>query len=165
MINVSGLAIGLAASFLILFWVMDDLSYDRFHKDADSLHIVLADEHHPEQIQTFTETPGPLAEALKSEFPEIINAARVKYTKDFLVNFEDKYFIERRILGVDPVIVKRFGHYVRLAEDGDTRVIKILDEVGMKRMTIAEALDQLETDIGGETQSCATVVTYADAKH
>ena len=70
-----------------------------------------------------------------------------------------------QILGVDPVIVKRFGHYVRLAEDGDTRVIKILDEVGMKRMTIAEALDQLETDIGGEAQSCATVVTYADAKH
>jgi len=61
-----------------------------------------------------------------------------------------------QILGVDPVIVKRFGHYVRLAEDGDTRVIKILDEVGMKRMPIAEALDQLdqlETDIGREAHS------------
>ena len=70
-----------------------------------------------------------------------------------------------QILGIDPVIVKRFGHYVRLAEDGDTRVIRILDELGMKRMTIAEALDQLETDFGGEDQSSATVVTYAGAKH
>jgi hypothetical protein len=70
-----------------------------------------------------------------------------------------------QILGVDPVIVKRFGHYVRLAEDGDTRVIKILDEVGMKRMTIAEALDQLETNMGGQGQSRLTAVTYADAKH
>jgi len=51
-----------------------------------------------------------------------------------------------QILGVDPVIVQRFGHYVRLAEDGDDRVIKILDEVAMKRMPIAEALDQLEAD-------------------
>ena len=70
-----------------------------------------------------------------------------------------------QILGVDPVIVKRFGHYVRLAEEGDTRVIRILDEVGMKRMTIAEAFDQLETDVDGEAQSYAPVVTYADAKH
>jgi hypothetical protein len=70
-----------------------------------------------------------------------------------------------QILGVDPVIVKRFGHYVRLAEEGDIRVIRILDEVGMKRMTIAEALDQFEIDIDGEAQSYAPVVTYADAKH
>ena len=70
-----------------------------------------------------------------------------------------------QILGVDPVLVKRFGHYVRLAEEGDARVLKILDEVGMKRMTIAEAFDQLETDIDGEAQSYAPVVTYADAKH
>ena len=70
-----------------------------------------------------------------------------------------------QILGVDPVIVKRFGHYVRLAEEGDTRVIRILDEVGMKRMTIAEALDQFEIDIDGEAQSNTPVVTYADANH
>ena len=70
-----------------------------------------------------------------------------------------------QILGVDPALVKRFGHYVRLAEEGDARVIRILDEVGMKRMTIAEALDQFEIDIDGEAQSYAPVVTYADAKH
>jgi len=58
-----------------------------------------------------------------------------------------------QILGVDPVIVQRFGHYVRLAEDGDKKVIKILDEVAMKRMSIAEALDQLESDRGRKVQS------------
>jgi len=58
-----------------------------------------------------------------------------------------------QILGVAPVIVQRFGHYVRLAEDGDYRVIKILDAVAMQRMPIAEALDQLEADRGRQAQS------------
>ena len=107
-ILVLGLAIGLAASFLILLWVMDELSYDDFHEHADAIHIVLVDEHHPNQVQIFTETPGPLAETLASEFPEIIEAARVKYTQDFLVNFEDSYFMERKVLGVDPEFLNIF---------------------------------------------------------
>jgi len=58
-----------------------------------------------------------------------------------------------QVLGVDPVIVKQFGRYVRLAEEGDLRVIKILDEVAMKRMSVSEAQAQLEPDTGREAQS------------
>ena len=38
LINISGLAIGMACSILILLWVQHELSYDRFHKNADELY-------------------------------------------------------------------------------------------------------------------------------
>lgn len=108
-ILVFGLAIGLAASFLILLWVMDESNYDRFHEHAKELHIVLADEQHADQMQTYTGTPGPLAEVLKTEFPEIVNSTRIVETDKFLGIYEDKYFIEKNILGVDPAFLEMFS--------------------------------------------------------
>lgn len=107
-ILVFGLALGLAASFLILLWATDELSYDTFHQHADSIHIVLVDEHYPDNVQSFAETPGPLAATLKRDYPEIVNATRIKYTQDFLVNFGDFYFVETKILGVDPSFLNMF---------------------------------------------------------
>ena len=40
-INIFGLAIGMACCMLILFYVQDELSYDRFHEDADRIHRVV----------------------------------------------------------------------------------------------------------------------------
>lgn len=107
-ILIFGLAIGFAASFLILLWVFDELSYDKFHEHAESIYMVLLDEQYEETKQTFTETPGPLAETLKSDFPEILDATRIKYTPDFLVNYQDKFLMERKILGVDPSFLDIF---------------------------------------------------------
>ena len=45
LINIFGLAIGLACFILITIWVQDELSYDNFHKDADNVHIVFRKEN------------------------------------------------------------------------------------------------------------------------
>ena len=42
-INISGLAIGMAASILILLWVQNELSYDKFHKNAGQIYRITAD--------------------------------------------------------------------------------------------------------------------------
>lgn len=109
LINVAGLAVGLAGSFLILLWVAEELGYDGFHQNKNALQIVLLEEHAGGETRTYTETPGPLAEALKSGYPEIINAARVQYTDDFLVSSGEKHFIEKRILGADPSFLEMFS--------------------------------------------------------
>ncbi len=128
LINVLGLAIGLTASFLIMLWVTDELSFDRFHENADSLYIVLADEHLGGNVQTYTETPGPLAEALKTEIPEIVNATRVNYLDDFLVSYEDKHFVEDKTLGVDSTFLSMFSFplvrgNVQLMFDGPDNIL------------------------------------------
>lgn len=59
MTNILGLAIGLACSILILLWVQDELSWDRFHKEIDRLYRVYM--NRPGDNGTFTQTVVPLA--------------------------------------------------------------------------------------------------------
>ncbi|MCH8961560.1 MAG: ABC transporter permease, partial [Bacteroidetes bacterium] len=75
-INISGLAIGMACCILILLWVRDELSYDRFHQEADQIYRVVQDIQFSDHQTTWAITHGPLAPALQEAFPEIINTAR-----------------------------------------------------------------------------------------
>jgi putative ABC transport system permease protein len=71
-INVAGLAVGMAVWILILLWVQDELSYDRFHENADQLHRVAFSADAERFRGEFV--PGPLAAYLKDEYPEIVNS-------------------------------------------------------------------------------------------
>ena len=77
-INILGLAIGMAGAMFILFWVRDELSYDRFHEKADRIYrayqVFHYDDYHLEQ----TQTPGILATKLKEECPEAELVTRVR---------------------------------------------------------------------------------------
>ena len=77
LINISGLALGLTCSILIMLWVRDELSFDRFHAKGDQLYRVMEVQHYPGADDlTIDATPGPLAEALEQEIPEVIHAVR-----------------------------------------------------------------------------------------
>lgn len=79
-INILGLAIGISVSLLIFLWVMDELSYDKFHKNSDTIYQVYEKQHYSDQrVFSVTATPYPLAPALKEEFPEIIRSTRLDY--------------------------------------------------------------------------------------
>lgn len=70
LINVMGLSLGLGSSILILLWVMDERSVDKFHPDIDRIYQVMEHQAFSEDINTTTYTPGVLAPALKKEVPE-----------------------------------------------------------------------------------------------
>ena len=61
-INIAGLAIGMAACILILLWVQDELSYDRFHKKSNHLYRVFAEFTYANE--NWAVTPIPLAPAI-----------------------------------------------------------------------------------------------------
>lgn len=88
-INISGLALGLACSLLIVLWVMDELNCDRFHKDADRIYHVLAQT----DVKNVSTTPTLLAPTLKDEFPGIIEAARFHWMWDgVMFSYGDRSF-------------------------------------------------------------------------
>jgi len=70
-INLTGLAVGLACCLVILIWVRSELSFDRFHIASDRLYRVFT---LWEKGQYGTYLPAPLAAHLKQEFPEIAGA-------------------------------------------------------------------------------------------
>jgi len=93
-LNIGGMAIGMASAILILLWVQNELSYDRFHKNADCLYRVLENQFSEggEVLQTAL-TPNALAPALKKEYPEIIRSARYE-GRAFPVQKDDDYLME-----------------------------------------------------------------------
>jgi ABC-type antimicrobial peptide transport system permease subunit len=80
-LNITGMAIGMAGALLLLLWVEYEISWDRFHKNGDRLFRVLVNHTYNEgRIVQEAFTPVPLAAALKEEYPEIIRSSRyMKY--------------------------------------------------------------------------------------
>lgn len=75
-INITGLALGMACCLLITLWVLDELSYDRFHENADNLYRVEQDQDYSGDVYHVNVTPHPMGPALKDEIPEVADMVR-----------------------------------------------------------------------------------------
>lgn len=93
-INVVGLAIGLACSILILLWVMDELSVNRFHSKIDRIYTVMEHQYYSDGVNSIPNTPGVLAPALKEEIPEVEHAITMTWNQDHLFTVGEKSFKE-----------------------------------------------------------------------
>jgi putative ABC transport system permease protein len=108
-INILGLSIGMACFLLITLWILDELSYDRFHKNSSDLFIVVQKHYNQNGIEYDTAEPYPVAEELKRDYPEILDVSRVYHSEECLFVHNDKRFIENRILIVDPEFLTMFS--------------------------------------------------------
>ncbi|HEX4372962.1 MAG TPA: ABC transporter permease, partial [Puia sp.] len=89
-INISGLAIGMASAMLILLWVQNELSYDRFYKNTDRLYQSWNRNKGDKGIDCWSVTPKPLGLALKQNYPEVEKATRVNWDETLLFTVGDK---------------------------------------------------------------------------
>ena len=101
-INIAGLAIGMACCLIIMLWVMDEMSFDRFHANRDNLFRVEQDQYYSGEIYHVNVTPHPMGPGIKAEIPEIKDAARSSYLGTLLLKYEDKAFFEQGGRAVDP---------------------------------------------------------------
>ena len=70
-INITGLALGLACSLMIMLWVRDERGIDAFHKNGKDLYFVYERNYMGGKVDSWYWTQGPLAKELKKDFPEI----------------------------------------------------------------------------------------------
>jgi ABC-type antimicrobial peptide transport system permease subunit len=73
-INISGLAIGMACTLLLLMWVNHEMSYDKFHEKDKQLFQIVNWQTYSGQEYGWSAIPGKLVDALKEEIPEIVRA-------------------------------------------------------------------------------------------
>ena len=101
-INVTGLAIGIACCGLILLYVQDELSFDRFHEKADQIYRVVG----PSDVKT----PPALGPALQRALPEVITYARLQPpTGTWLMRYADNVYFERKVYLADGSIFEMFS--------------------------------------------------------
>ncbi|MEP7376964.1 MAG: ABC transporter permease [Chitinophagaceae bacterium] len=108
-INIAGLAAGMAGTILILLWLQNEISFDKFHTNKDSLYEVYGltnnTDGHPSAIPVVSQPLGP---ALKQNYPEVEGSARVKDIHSFLFTANDKSFTGIQGSLVDPSFLQLF---------------------------------------------------------
>jgi len=107
-INITGLAIGMACCLLISIWVLDELSYDKFHEKARRLYRVEEDQYYSGRVFHVSVTPHPLGPALVEEIPEIVDATRYVWSGGLLFRYGEKAFFEYNVRAVDPSFLQMF---------------------------------------------------------
>ncbi|MDP4255761.1 MAG: ABC transporter permease [Bacteroidota bacterium] len=75
LINIAGLAIGLATCMLIMLYILDEKSYDQYHRDADRIYRVAM--RAPGIGQGWAAQPAPVAASMQQELPEVEVATRL----------------------------------------------------------------------------------------
>jgi putative ABC transport system permease protein len=107
-INIVGLALGMACCILILLWAQHELSFNRFHKNKESIYRAYQINRHAGGATPFSNLPQPVGPELQSTIPGIKHAIRV-LDGDFTVKYGDKIFNERGVLWIDPAFFDIFS--------------------------------------------------------
>ena len=88
-INIAGLAIGMACCILILAFIVDELSYDRFHKNSDQIFRIGTTGKFADQIINVATVPAPMAPTMIADFPEVLDAVRFSTTGNRMFSYKD----------------------------------------------------------------------------
>jgi putative ABC transport system permease protein len=115
-INIIGLATGMACCFLILLWVANELSYDRYHQNADNIYRLYTDLKVGGTQREAPMTSPPMAPTLVDEFPEVLNAVRISPLSRTLVQYEDLRFYEDLVRYADSSFFQIFNHPITRAK-------------------------------------------------
>jgi putative ABC transport system permease protein len=117
LISAIGLSVALSCSILILLYIQYELSYDRFHKNADHIYRVVQRQPNNSYMgkNLFAVTAGPLKEALVNEIPEILNSTKCKLQMHTL-EYNSSLFTESGFLYTDPDFLKIFSFPVILGD-------------------------------------------------
>jgi len=110
-LNMLGLAIGLAVGMMILIWVEDEFSYDSFHKQAKNIYKVNSHLGAGADLQVWDGIPAPISLFAKQSVPEVENAVRVDHINiELLFRIGDKKYLapKRSMAFVDSSFFKVF---------------------------------------------------------
>ncbi len=119
LLNISGLAIGMAAGFLVLLYVNFELSYDKMHSKSDSIYRVVADIKTPSETIEASIAAWAVAPNIEKEFPEILKSIRLMNT-NLVVEKDSKKIGEQNVLAVDSAFFDVFDF--KLIEGDKTKL-------------------------------------------
>lgn len=109
-INIGGMAIGLTAFGLITLHLANELSFDRYHKDADRIYRVVSHAKFTGGNFDITATPSPFAATLKRDYPEVEETVRIDKEGGGILGYNNNYFKEDAIIFADSTFFTIFSY-------------------------------------------------------
>jgi len=107
LINIGGLGVGMAVSFMLLLYVYNEFTYDKMYKNNDRIYEVWRNQPANGEIQSGNSTSAPIASALLKNYPEIEQAARTNWPSGNVFNYGDKA-LNLAMLSADPSLLDIF---------------------------------------------------------
>jgi putative ABC transport system permease protein len=139
LVNVFGLAIGLAAAMATLLFVMKEMSYDTFQKNyADIYQVCLTTSFDEKNFEKWSSAPNKTGPYLKANLPEIKEQARVLhhgFGKLAFVSSEAKHLTEKKVYYADPGLLEIFDFNF---SQGDPKTALTRPNTAIVRNTIAQ---------------------------
>ncbi len=112
-VNILGLSMGMAFAIIILLWVQDELSYDKFHTRYDRIYHAYLRVLDARSAINYQSTTSPeIGRAMLDEIPGIVQVSRMNSLGELAVRAEDKVFIESGGFAADPEIFSMFTYPV-----------------------------------------------------
>ena len=142
-INVLGLTIGITCSLFLLMYILDELSYDRYHKNADNIYRIVSNIKEPDNAFTWAVVQVPLGEELRDNYPEVGNVVRFFGTQRTQYKNGDKEFFEEEFYLADSTVFEMFS-YEFINGDPNTALdnpfsIVLTEDIAIKYFASAEA--------------------------
>ncbi len=150
-INILGLTIGITCGLLLLLYVTDELSYDRYHEKAAQIHRVVAYIQEPDKVNKWVGTQPPIAKTLKAQYPSVENYVRFFPNGTTTFRRGEQRFAEEDVYSADSTVFDIFT-YKFVAGDPKTALdapgsVVLTRKLTQKFFGTTEALGQtLRTD-------------------
>ncbi|WP_439695945.1 ABC transporter permease [Mucilaginibacter sp. AW1-7] len=151
-INILGLAMGLATCLLIVLYVVDELSYDRYNAKYERIYRVNTDLKYGGVITSFAIAAPPVGDALKNNFPEVENAVRISPALNIRFKKGSQDIAEDKVVYCDPSL---FSIFTLPMIDGDPKTA--LNDPNAIVLTESSAIKYFnKTDVVGQTLTINT---------
>ena len=109
-LNILGLSIGITFSLFLIFYIRDELSFDRYNKKADRIFRIVSYIQERDKNTNWTITQAPLAATLKKDYPEVEESARFLSKERTLFRNGDNNFYETGVYYADSSVFKIFTY-------------------------------------------------------
>ena len=110
LLNILGLTIGITFSLFLIFYITDELSYDRYHEKSDRIFRIASYIQEKDKNTDWAITQMPLGTTLKKDYPEVEEMVRLQARERTLFKNGDNNFYETKIYYADSTIFKVFTH-------------------------------------------------------
>jgi putative ABC transport system permease protein len=146
LINVVGLAVGMAGAILLLLWIQNELSADQFHSKKDRVYQVMARVKSSDGIDVWNGTSQPMGPTLKADYPQVEEMARTNWVAAFILKNGDRQIQSYGYL-TDPGFLKMFDFPLLKGNAqtalNDPHSILLTERLAKKLFGKEEALNQV----------------------